>query len=189
VGRRLILVKHSLPTIVPERPRREWQLSEEGRIRAVRLAERLRPYAPARIATSPEIKARETAEILAHSLGGLRVDTIDDLREHDDGDIPFQTEEAFRETVRDFFERRSEPVFGRESADEAYARFSGAVVGLSEPRDAQSVVAVAHGRVISLFVARRAGLDAYELWTRLGLPSMVVLSLPTCEIEQVIETV
>jgi 2,3-bisphosphoglycerate-dependent phosphoglycerate mutase len=186
--RRLILVKHSLPTIVPERPRREWQLSEEGRLRSGRLAEHLRPYGPDHIATSPEIKARETATILAHALGGLPIDTVDDLREHDDGDVPFQTEEAFRETVRDFFRRPSEPVFGPESADATNARFSGAILGLPEPRDGQSVVAVAHGRVISLFVARRAGLDAYELWRRLGLPSMVVLSLPTYEIERVIET-
>ena len=37
----LILVKHSLPEIAENVPAHEWKLSEEGRVRARRLAERL----------------------------------------------------------------------------------------------------------------------------------------------------
>jgi broad specificity phosphatase PhoE len=156
---RLILVKHSLPTIDPTRPRREWQLSEEGRLRSVRLAERLGPYAPREIATSPEPKALGTATIVARTLGGLPLTTIPDLREQDDEGAPFQADDAFRDSVRGFFARPAEKVFGAESADAAYERFSGAIVQLGEIPDEQTAVAVAvaHGRVISLFVARRAG--------------------------------
>lgn len=44
---------------------------------------------------------------------------------------------------------------------------------------------VAHGRVMSLFVARRNALDPYDLWERLGLPSFVVLDLPNYGIVEV----
>ncbi len=37
---------------------------------------------------------------------------------------------------------------------------------------------VAHGTVIALFVAYRAGVAPFPLWRRLGLPSLVELALP-----------
>ncbi len=43
---RLILVKHSLPEIVPALPANEWRLSEGGRPRCRVLAERLAAYSP-----------------------------------------------------------------------------------------------------------------------------------------------
>lgn len=186
--RRLILVKHSLPKIVPELPRREWVLSEEGRERAARLAEQLRAYEPERIATSPEPKARQTAEILAGSLG-LDLAVVEGLREHDDRDVPFLSEDGFRARVREFFARPAETVFGPESADAAYARFADAIDSLSPVEDGRSQVAVAHGRVISLFAARRGSVDPHQLWLRLGLPSMVIVGLPRFEIEEVAESV
>jgi broad specificity phosphatase PhoE len=89
--------------------------------------------------------------------------------------------------VREFFAHPSEPVFGPETADEAYARFAAAVDPLSATNGTRAVVA--HGRVISLFVARRARVDAYELWLRLGLPSFVVLHLPDHTLVDVVERV
>ena len=61
----LILVKHSLPEIVENVPAREWKLSDEGRVRAQRLAERINHYRPEVIVSSIESKAKETAEIIA----------------------------------------------------------------------------------------------------------------------------
>lgn len=183
----LILVKHSLPEIVPELPRREWRLSEEGRIRSCRLAERLRNYGPRWIVSSPEPKALETAQLVATSLGTGVVETVEALHEHDDHGAPFSDEETFRAAVRQFFARPAEAIFGPETADAAHARFAAAVeavtVGGSEPG-----VLVAHGRVISLFVSRAAGVDAYELWSRLGLPSFVVLDLPSYALVEVVES-
>lgn len=54
---------------------------------------------------------------------------------------------------------------------------------------AHNLAIVAHGRVISLLVSRAAGLDAYELWLRLGLPSFVVLDLATSAVIEVVESV
>lgn len=184
----LILVKHSLPEISPELPRREWHLSYDGRIRCGRLAERLGPYGPRRIVSSPEPKALETAQLVAASLGSGVVETVEALHEHDDRDVPFSDEATFRAAVRQFFARPSEPVYGPESADAAHARFAAAVEALTAAA-AEPVVLIAHGRVISLFVSRAAAVDGYELWSRLGLPSFVVLDLPRYELVEVVGSV
>src|SRR5215212_820542 len=82
----LILVKHSLPTIVPGVPASEWTLSTEGRQRCDALVARLRDYTPTVIATSDEPKAAETARLLAVGLGFTESLTVDhDLREHERG--------------------------------------------------------------------------------------------------------
>lgn len=176
--RRLILVKHALPEISPERPRREWRLSEEGRVRCGHLARRLLGFRPDRVITSPEPKAHETATAVAETLGGLSVETVEELHEHDDSDVGFLGESSFRSAVKLFFARPTEAVFGPETADDAHARFAAAIDDLPAPRDDSSHVVVAHGRVISLFVARRNDLDAFALWERLGLPSFVALEVP-----------
>lgn len=121
---RLILVKHSLPEIAPERPRSEWRLSDEGRTRSVWLAERLQTYDPGRIVTSPELKAHETATIVAQVLD-LALETLDALREHDDSGAPFEDERSFRVSVRRFFARPTEAVFGPETADDAHKALLG----------------------------------------------------------------
>lgn len=185
---RLILVKHSLPLIEAERPRNEWRLSDEGRARAARLAERLRAYDVEGIVSSPEPKALETAQIVGASLA-LGVETIDALREHDDRDVPFQDEQGFRRSVQEFFARPSEAIFGPETADDAHERFSRGVETLMASRPETTAVVVAHGRVISLFVARRNRVDAYDLWGRLGLPSFVVLAMPGHRLAEVVERV
>jgi broad specificity phosphatase PhoE len=59
----LILVKHSLPEIVENLSAREWKLSDEGRIRAQQLAERLIPFRPDYRISSVEPKAKETIVI------------------------------------------------------------------------------------------------------------------------------
>jgi len=57
--RYLILVRHSLPDIVPNVPGSLWQLSAEGRDRCRFLAGQLSAYQPSSIAASMEPKATE----------------------------------------------------------------------------------------------------------------------------------
>ena len=172
----LILVKHSVPQLEPEHPAHTWKLSEEGRLRAHRLAEQLEDYKPEVMVSSDEPKAKETAEILGVHLR-LQVQTLPTLREHDRSHVPFLSHDVFQSSVREFFQKPEELVFGGETADQAHARFYQAVHSiLNEHRD-KSVVIVAHGTVISLFVSRITGSSALELWTRLGLPSFVAMDL------------
>ena len=66
--RSLILVKHSLPEILPTVSASRWLLSDEGRRRCEPLAERLRVFHPTAIVTSVEPKAAETGAIVARKL-------------------------------------------------------------------------------------------------------------------------
>ena len=137
--------------------------------------------------TSPEPKALETARLVAAALGALSVETLNELHEHDDRDVPFQDEAKFKATVQEFFANPAEAVFGPETADEAHARFSAAVDSLPMPSGDSANVVVAHGRVISLYVTRRSGFEPYAFWVRLGLPAFVVLDLPSHAVAEVVE--
>ncbi len=54
---------------------------------------------------------------------------------------------------------------------------------------ARSLAVVAHGTVISLYVARKTGADPYALWKRLNTPSYVVMTLPELQLIEVVEIV
>jgi broad specificity phosphatase PhoE len=70
---------------------------------------------------------------------------------------------------------------------DARHRFAAALDRIASDRQGDDLVVVSHGTVITAHVARRAGLDAFALWRRLGLPSYVVLSLPEGELLEVVE--
>lgn len=172
----LILVKHSVPEIQADRPASTWMLSEEGRLRAQHLAEDLKRFNPEVILSSQEPKARETAEILANQLQ-LDMQIIPDLHEHDRGNVPYLSHEVFQSSIRDFFQRPDELVFGSETADQAYTRFYRAVHAILNENKNKTIVIVTHGTVISLFVSRLTGSSDLDLWNQLGLPSFVAMEL------------
>ena len=80
-------------------------------------------------------------------------------------------------------------MFGEETAEAARARFTGAVNGVLERFQRESVVVVAHGTVICLFVAAATGQAPLDLWLRLGLPAFVVLERPGLRLEAIVESV
>jgi broad specificity phosphatase PhoE len=172
----LILVKHSLPEIVESLPANKWKLSKEGLVRAQRLAGRLSCYQPEVIASSPEPKAKETAEIIAGKYQ-LKLHTIDDLHEHDRRNMPYLAKDEFQASIREFFQRPDMFVFGMETANQSHARFARAVHSILDNYIDKTVVIVAHGTVISLFISRLIGSSDWLLWNELGLPSFVVIDL------------
>jgi broad specificity phosphatase PhoE len=107
----LIMVKHSLPEIVENLPAREWRLSNEGRIRAEKLADRLRGYHPEIIASSVEPKAMETAEIIAGK-HGLAVHVFEGLHEHERDTVPFLSRDQFESAVLEFLKSRTKSFLG-----------------------------------------------------------------------------
>jgi broad specificity phosphatase PhoE len=96
------------------------------------------------------------------------------LHEHGRTDTPYLTHDRFQASIREFFQRPDQLVFGTETANEAHARFARAVHSVLEKHMNKTVVIVAHGTVISLFVSRCTGLSELFLWKELGLPSFVV---------------
>ncbi|MCK6538650.1 MAG: phosphoglycerate mutase family protein [Anaerolineales bacterium] len=175
-GDPLILIRHSLPEIVENIPAHAWELSDEGRSRVVRLAEKIKKYQLEVIGSSVEPKARETAEILCKSLG-VDIVVMDGLHEHERSSVQLVSKEDFQSSVRTLFEKPDELIFGNETAAEALERFKTSVELLMELYAGKRMAIVAHGTVISLFASELTGLDGYQLWNELGLPSFVVLDL------------
>lgn len=172
----LILVKHSLPEIDKTLPAREWKLSEEGRVRAEQLAEELRRFQPDVVISSNERKAKETAEIIGR-LHQLKFHIAEDLREHDRGNVSPLSQDQFRASVQEFFEKPDELVFGQETAAQTHARFYRAVHSILNEYKNKTIVIISHGTVISLFVSRLTGSSDFELWNMLGLPSYIAMDL------------
>jgi broad specificity phosphatase PhoE len=184
--RKLVLVRHALPEFVVGLPASEWQLSDEGRRRCGRLADRLAAYDLAAVITSTEPKAVETGQIVADSLA-LSLETAPGLHEHERGVVTDTGDQgAFQEQVSRLFERPDELIFGTETADQAHARFATAVAAAIERHPHGNLAIVAHGTVITLFIARAAALDPVLFWKSLGLPSFAVLSLPDLHLLEVI---
>ena len=75
---------------------------------------------------------------------------------------------------------------GQETAEQASARFDAAVQSvLLEYSD--NLAIVAHGTVMSLFAAKHTDIDARSLWKRLGMPAMLVFSLPEMALVEIVE--
>ena len=181
---RLVLIKHSQPAIDPARPAREWQLSEEGVSRCDWLADELARLDVSVLCSSPEPKARETAERVARRLG-LETTTVAGLHENDRRGFPFiEDVSELEDRFREFFANPDRRVIGEESADEALARFSEALESFLARHDHENVAVVAHGTVISLYAAARCGVAPFETWDALNpLPAYLVVRFPECEIE------
>jgi broad specificity phosphatase PhoE len=186
----LILVKHSLPDIIPTVPAHQWHLSEVGRLRCQALAEKIVGYSPKVIVSSNEPKAVETAQIVANHLSQASTcQIIAGLHEHDRSNVEWQSEEQFEVQVAEFFRHPHTLVMGQETATQAYERFAHAVASVIKSYPHSNIAVVAHGTVITLLVARAVGLEPFSFWKRLGLPSFVVLSLPKMEWVTVVENI
>jgi broad specificity phosphatase PhoE len=185
----LVLVKHAQPVLDAARPPREWDLAAEGEEQAARLADALRPYLPFQMVSSPELKARRTSDIVAATLGITAV-TVEDLRELDRPVLPILSRGGHEALNARVFQEFDRPVIGRESAAAALQRFDVAVRQRLGPPFEHNIVVVAHGTVISLFVAAaNPSIDAFALWRRLQCPSYVILDQASLAFRDVVEHV
>jgi broad specificity phosphatase PhoE len=183
-----ILVKHSLPEIIPGIPANEWHLSLVGKERCVTLADKLDLYKPDILQSSPEIKALVTSHILSDRMG-LSVQIDPALHEHIRTNEPFSTQEHFEECIQLLFSHPQELVYGEETADRAFERFSRAIITLEEQNRGRNLVVVTHGTVITLFTEYFSALKPFPLWKRLGLPSFVVFTNPGWELSEIVDQV
>jgi broad specificity phosphatase PhoE len=186
--RHLILVKHSLPEIVPAVPASRWLLSEEGRRRCTALADQLAAWRPAVIVTSREPKAAATAELVAARLQ-RPWEIAAGLHEHERDGVGFLEKREFEAAIAAFFGNPNILILGDETATQAHQRFTAAVETVLQRHERGNVVVVAHGTVISLYVAGRTGQSPWSLWQRLGLPSFVVVTVPDGRVVSVVEGV
>jgi broad specificity phosphatase PhoE len=175
---KLILIKHSVPQTNPHVPPNQWPLSDLGRRRAEKLAEKLRLHRPDLIVSSLEPKAMETGQIIAAILGAP-FETAQDLHEHDrSSNSAYTTQAHFEGQVAQLFENPDRLIFGRETANEAYLRYKTALLNLIDNFSGETLAVVSHGTVMALFVAHANKFDPFPFWKQLGLPSYLVLARP-----------
>jgi broad specificity phosphatase PhoE len=165
----LILVRHGRPVIDPDTPPTQWTLCPEGRAAVAALAEKLAPFGAKAAVSSPEPKALQTAEIIGARLG-LSVEVDPGLHEHKRQHVSFGTEEDFRARIAQVFANPKAPAPGGESAEQACERLTETLAR----HPVRPLVAVTHGTVLSLYVARLLDLDAHDLWRNLHTPDAFV---------------
>ncbi len=180
-----ILIRHSSSRIQTERPANRWRLSNLGKERARSLSPILAQYRPTTLFSSDEPKAIETAVIAAEALNLTNV-IVAGLHEHERLNAGWTNEEQFDFQVSEFFARQDELVFGEETAVQACSRFKNAVRRLLLHHPEDTVAAVSHGTVMSLFVSSWNEVDPYQFWQSLEMPSVVVMSRQTFELEAVL---
>ena len=181
----LVLVKHALPVIDASKPAKEWQLGAAGELQTEALAAHLRAFAPLRMVASPEPKAARTAALVAARLS-VAVRIVAGLREFDRPRLPFLSKEEHERANADIFTNPSRRVLGNESAHDALERFAAALDAELEQTQTQTLVAIAHGTVISLFAGAHNAIDAFALWKQLVCPAYVVLNVPTFSLREVV---
>ena len=181
---RLILVRHAQPVIDPDSPSAEWVLSPDGAAATGALARELMQYEPRRIVCGDEPKMTGTANVLSKVIG-VAVTRSGGLSEHARRTAKFADRAAFEAAIRSLFERPGEIVYGEESADLTYARFA-AAIDSALAAESRTVIAVSGGTAICIFLARRAGVDAFDTWRNLRLPMAFVLDRQNWAIERTV---
>jgi broad specificity phosphatase PhoE len=186
----LILIKHATPVKDPDRPSHQWELSEDGRTQAIRLAKQLQDAAVAidLVCTSDEPKAKETGQIIAAEFDRpMRV--VNELAEHDRSNVPVMPTREFISSVALFFKEADRLVLGRETAQHAQARITHAIEQIMSESVGKHVAIVSHGTVISLFAAEILNEDPFQLWRRMGLPSYILIDWERRAATRVVERV
>jgi broad specificity phosphatase PhoE len=171
---KLILVKHATPQVSPDVPSNRWVLSGERDRQCEWLADALAAQGATRLYSSIEPKALETASYVARQLR-LALHPRFNLHENDRTGLGLVNEDVLRSKIREFFQQTDRCVIGRETANSARRRFTTSVAGILAEDHGRPLAIVTHGTVLSLFVAQYNNLAPFELWSRLGLPSYVVL--------------
>ncbi|WP_233192706.1 histidine phosphatase family protein [Acidimangrovimonas sediminis] len=153
-GGHLWCVSHPEVAIDPGVPVPDWPLSDQGRARAMALASTGWPGPMTRIVSSPERKARETAEILAR---GAPVEGHPHLAEIDrssTGYVPHARHEALADAL---FADPDISAAGWETARAAQARAVAALEDLLQEPCPADLVIVGHGGVGTLLWCHLAG--------------------------------
>jgi broad specificity phosphatase PhoE len=150
-----LYLSHPQVKIDPAVPVPDWGLSEVGAARVRAAAHGRWLDGVARIVSSAERKAVETAEIIA-AARGLAVEIRERTHENDRSATGYLPPPEFEDVANQFFARPDESVRGWERADDAQARIVGEVAA-AFAEGAGLILFVGHGGVGTLLQCHCAG--------------------------------
>jgi broad specificity phosphatase PhoE len=186
----LILIRHSISQQRPGVSAHEWALSDEGRLRCATLAAHLVSYRVGRIVSSHEPKAIQTAVALAQAFNGFDNQIIAGLEETHRSTSPYYKNVGdFQAAVISAMHRPDEVVFGEEAFEAARLRFDQTLSQLMEKYADETVAAVSHGTVMSLWLAPLLNRPVEDVWQAMGMPAYAVIEWPTKHVIHFQETV
>ena len=173
----LFLIRHANVVRDAAIPSHKWRLSENGRSRTKKLATLFTNH-PTRLVTSMEAKAIETGQILA-DVWGIPCTSAPNLHEHDRRGFPYVNDQTeFENTIKQFFARPDELIFGNETAVQALVRFRTAVISQIEAYPTDTLGIVSHGTVMTLLATdSNAILNPFVFWQRLLMPDIYQLTI------------
>jgi broad specificity phosphatase PhoE len=152
-----LYITHPQVRIDADVPVPQWGLSDIGRARAEQAAQARWARKLHRIVSSDEVKAIETAELLA-AAAGVPVEILHDTHENDRSATGFLPPPQFEEAADWFFAHPDQSFKGWERAVDAQARIVSAVSTLLDGHDAQLPIAfVGHGGVGTLLKCHLQG--------------------------------
>ncbi len=152
---RLVYLTHPQVRVDPDVPVPQWGLNPQGRARAERLAAAGCLAGVSRIVSSGEVKAIETAQILAGPLG-LTPEVYQDLGENDRSATGFLPSQAFEATADRFFAEPTQSADGWERAIDAQARVVRRTAGLAKTQTEGDLLICGHGAVGTLLYCHLA---------------------------------
>ena len=184
---KLLLARHAESAWNAERRfqgRTDVGLSDMGREQAAALARALAGGRVGAIYSSPLVRARETAEIVARERG-LTVTLVDELRELSLGAWEGRTVDDVLATEADAYRLWRErpydcpPPDGEHIEDVARRVLPVMELIVSSHADGQEALVVSHGGVISIFLCHLLGLSPNALWQlAIGNASLSVVDPP-----------
>lgn len=175
---RLLFISHPQVVVDPTIEVQDWSLSKIGRQRAARFAGSQAFADVSTLWCSSEVKARETAEILA-APRRLPVQIDAHLGENDRSATGFLAPELFEQAADQFFAQPDVSYRGWERAVDAQTRIATAVLDIAAGHSAGDLAIVAHGAVGSLLFCQLSGVEIDRKYDQPFQGHFWCASLPT----------
>lgn len=180
---RIFFITHPEVVIDPNVPVPQWGLSDEGRNRAMSLLGHPWVKEINLIYSSEELKAHQTAEIIANHLN-LEVRTNSKLGEVDRSSTGFLHEPDLSKTVKEFFENPDKSIAGWESAEMAQKRIAHCVENIISTNPPANIAFISHGMVGGLLMSYLKKIPIHRRYMQRNLGSYFIYDIDEHEVVQ-----
>ncbi len=170
----LYLVRHGPTAVDPTLPQDQWHLSKEG-VDVVRDWAKSQSWTGVdQLYASPELKARETADIVGE-VAKVPVGIDEGLRELG---VPFiASRSQFLDRMERYLAGFPDPEF--EPWEAAQERMASSIDTIQARHPGESIALVSHGRILTAFLSRILGRRlTRDEWLAIQMPDVAIVDLP-----------